>query len=208
MHTDVIDSSFDHKIAVDNYHVNDFDGENGWMAKKYLFEKIRQNPLLLNDPILFSFFEDELNSIIPEFDEVKSKILQDASILSANAGQLFGNHNNLDSLQKELEFADSLNQLFNGSNQAILATVQAIRMQISAIIYESKQLVEDVKQSENEKSDSIQTINSGINSSEVIQANEKLINDIYFRSNSKLIVYRTPMSLCRWKICFSCQSNV
>lgn len=185
MHTDVIDSSFDHKIAVDNYHVNDFDGENGWMAKKYLFEKIRQNPLLLNDPILFSFFEDELNSIIPEFDEVKSKILQDASILSANAGQLFGNHNNLDSLQKELEFADSLNQLFNGSNQAILATVQAIRMQISAIIYESKQLVEDVKQSENEKSDSIQTINSGINSSEVIQANEKMINEIYLNTLAK-----------------------
>ncbi|HNP99396.1 MAG TPA: hypothetical protein PKK99_10090, partial [Bacteroidia bacterium] len=130
----IIDSSFDHLIAGDNYHVNEFDGENGWMAKKYLFEKIRLNPLLLNDPILFSFFSDELNGILPDFDEVKSKILEDASVLSANSSQLFGDHNNLDSLQKELEFADSLNQLFNGSNQAILATAQAIRLQISSIV--------------------------------------------------------------------------
>ncbi|HNP48735.1 MAG TPA: T9SS type A sorting domain-containing protein [Bacteroidia bacterium] len=180
-----IDSSFDHLIATDNYHVNDFDGENGWMARKYLFEKIHQNPLLLNDPILFLFFNDELNSILPDFDEVKNKILEEASVLNANSSQLYGDHNNLDSLQKELELADSLNQIFNGTNQAILATAQAIKMQISSIVSNSKQLIENVKQSENEKSDSIQAINSGINTSETIQANEKLINEIYLATLAK-----------------------
>ncbi len=183
--TGIIDSSFDHLIATDNYHVNEFDGENGWMAKKYLFEKIRLNPLLLNDPILFSFFSDELYGILPDFDEVKNEILENASVLNANSSQLFGDHNNLDSLQKELEFADSLNQLFNGSNQAILATSQAIRLQISSIVSSSKQLVENIKQSEDEKSDSIQTINSGINTNEIIEANEKIINEVYLSTLAK-----------------------
>ncbi|HRH66377.1 MAG TPA: hypothetical protein PLU53_08775 [Bacteroidia bacterium] len=177
--------NLDNMIALGSYHTSEFDSENVWMAKKYLFEKIVSNPLMLNDPIIYSFFIQETATATEEFQEVKAKILSASGVQESHSGQFLGNYKNIDSLQKELEIADSINVSLNGSNAAVLATINLIKQQIASIIAGSNNMVANDKAESELKADSTKLLNSGIDVSEQYKANEKEVNEIYLSTLAK-----------------------
>ena len=50
-------------------------------GKEISFWKNSPKPFIAQWSDFFLFFNDELNSILPDFDEVKNKILEEASVL-------------------------------------------------------------------------------------------------------------------------------
>ncbi|MEO8085550.1 MAG: T9SS type A sorting domain-containing protein [Bacteroidota bacterium] len=170
-------------IASGNYHADEFDEENQWRAEKYLFEKLDNDPSLIDNSTLQDFYDEKSNSPIADFNSIQKDVVAVSDLPSAEAEQLINSSAALEGLQAQLEFFDSL---FTGTGDTtIVDSIDIVKNQIISVTGANTTLIEDISAAQTQQIDDIIQENSGISVTEQYKANEQQVNNIYLNSLAK-----------------------
>ncbi|MBK9275196.1 MAG: right-handed parallel beta-helix repeat-containing protein [Flavobacteriales bacterium] len=179
----------DEKIAGDSLENDPYTEETKWMLKGDLFRKIDDAPELLDSlPLLSDFYADLQGSPTASFKTIDDDQLALYDLNSTVLVQLLANRAQIEEAIALVN--DGLEHLGDSTltpaqRQAILAGLNGYRQNIQNLTEWNDTALQVVADSKAQNADNIQDANAGVAASELIEENEKVVNDIYLATVGK-----------------------
>lgn len=175
-------SELDKLIARDSALVDVFPAEVLRTAQKELYRRLKEKPQLINeDPDVAAFYAEKAQETMGQLTDIdiSGKALNEVD--ASTKGQI-------SSLKTQVEsYRDQISQL-KTTLPAEPTTVQLADFRAAqALLYDAVAgleaqidlLYQTIRSDKNLEADGIKGVNSGINVTEIIQENDKIVNDIY-----------------------------
>ncbi len=179
----------DEKIASDSLENDPYTIETKWILKGDLYKRLDDTPALLDSlPILEDFYDEFQGSARAAFKAIDDDQLLLYDLDSAIVEQLHANRTQVEIL---LELVSAgLEQLGDSAltpvqRQAILISLSGYREDIRDLCIWNSNTLQVATSSKAVSANNVQTTNSGIGSSELIEENQKSVNDIYLATIGK-----------------------
>lgn len=170
-------------IADGTYTTEEFTDESQDLAKQYLFNKLQNDSILLyQDSSFQAFFTAQLSTTINTIQQVKTQVesLNEYDVyfttVIKTADSLLGQ------LNDSLLLLDSLRQLSILNDSILDFSYASLRAQISNVQNTVQQAIQMHRLQQTGVASSAQSINSSINSSKLVEQNEKVIASIYLET--------------------------
>lgn len=181
-------TDLDRGVAENSIENDPYTFESNWMLKKALFSKLTDHPQLLTDSLMAEYYANLQNSLIDQIVEVeKSKEIlfnKDSGEVSTMEQSLVSFNSLIDQLDNQLVQLHDVN-VSGLSNQTVIQNIQSIQNDLFSLIEVSDNL--------NTRHDSLRVIlasdiefeNNQLPTTEVIENNERIVNEIYLNSIGK-----------------------
>ncbi|MEO8088510.1 MAG: T9SS type A sorting domain-containing protein [Bacteroidota bacterium] len=177
--------NLDMMIAGGNYHTDDFEEENEWMAEEYLFQKLFDDPSLITNSVLQDFYNTNSTGRIGSFNNIKQNTASISMLDSIVTDSVINATSTLQYFQQQLEIEDSLLSDSSADSTSIINSIISIKLEIESLSQMSHSVINDVKSSQDILADNAKDDNAAIIASEQYEQNEKSINDIYLGTIAK-----------------------
>lgn len=182
-------TELDERVAADSLENDPYTDESKWMLKGDLYKKLDDHPALRDSlPAMADFYNDLQGSTTAAFKSIDDDQLAlydlDSSVvaqLQANRAQIEG----LMALAKEdmAQLDDST--LTTGQQQALLTSLNGYRQNIATLTAWNTTALQVAGSSKVLSAEGVKAANAGIATTELIEANEKTVNDIYLATIGK-----------------------
>ncbi len=182
----------DEKIASDSLENDPYTEETKLILAGDLYKKLDDAPALLDSlPELDAFYNDLQGSATAAFKAINDDQLALYDMDSAVVAQLHTNRTQIEEAMTLVK--DGLEQLGDSTltpaqRQAILSGISGYRQNISDLSQWNATALQVAASSKELSADNIQAVNTGVGTSELIEANEKAVNDIYLATIGKDVV--------------------
>jgi hypothetical protein len=184
--------SLDDAIATSNLENSPFTEETQWTLKMDLYKKLNDNPDMLNDDqVLSDFYNEMQNELISQFSQINEEQFNlfglDNTVrtnLNENKTALQQNMDLLKQLSQQL-LDDSQGPLSQSEINTIQSTIAGVRQTILDIVSYNKTALDLAANTRTLTAENIESVNSGLVTSETIEANEKAVNNIYLNTIAK-----------------------
>lgn len=158
---------------------NEFTEPSNYIADKFLFEKLKNNPdIMTNNPILQAFYDQELNGSIGLFTELKDDIKTAVQWESVYSIVYSTNRNMIVNYTDTIHDLDSLLEI-DPTNQMLHDRISGLNDQVRSIKTSNEQIMDVMKTIEEYNRSNAETANSTIPVSEDYETNEASVNEIY-----------------------------
>lgn len=190
----------DRMIAADTLQNNPYTDETRWMLKKGLSKKIDDNPAMLSDTLMNQFYTTYQNSTLAELnpiEEAKAALFVTDSIIDTLyqqnhamiAQQLSDEHLQMDLLDIAITYNDT----------ALLAVIiNTLDLKEQAIVDKAEQsdsLAALTNGNRNIAADIVNNTNAALSIGNMIEYNERTVNEIYLTTIAKGIYTFTPLQI-------------
>ncbi len=181
-------TDFDKQLAKDELEFLEYSEEQKWQAKRFLYQKLKENPELIGEDVdVDSFYYAEAGKPIGEFYDIKVAkeemlTVEEAIkiLLNQKEDQINAISQNLKLLEAQLPenpTEDEMNQFF--------VEQQILLDELHIVEVERKAIINDVETQRDADADDTKNDNGFISTSEMYEANEKVVNDIYLSTAAK-----------------------
>lgn len=173
----------DEKIASDSLENNPYTGETKWMLKGDLYKKLDDAPSLLDSlPELDAFYASLQGSTTAAFKAIADDQLALYGLDSTVVAHLQANRTQIEALMALVK--DGMEQLGDetltpAQRQTILGGISGYRQNINNLTIWNATALQVASASKVLTADGVKAANSGLATSELIEANEKAVTDIY-----------------------------
>ncbi|MBL7962776.1 MAG: right-handed parallel beta-helix repeat-containing protein [Flavobacteriales bacterium] len=181
--------SLDEQIASDSLENYPYTEETQWILVGDLYKKLDDTPELLDSiPTLEDFYNDLQGSTTAAFKAINDDQLALYDLDSTVIAQLQANREQIESLIVLVK--DGLEQLGDSTlttaqRQAILASISGYSQSIRDLNEWNTTALQVASASKVLTADGVKAANAGIATSEMIEANEKTVNEIYLATIGK-----------------------
>ena len=179
----------DEKIASDSLENDPYTEETKWMLAADLYKKLDDARALLDSlPMLADFYADHQGSTTAEFKAIDDDQLvlyeQDSNVVV----QLQSNRTQIEGFMAQVK--DGLEQLGDSTltlsqRQAVLTSISGYRQNIQDLSTWNATALQIAASSKVLTADGVKAANTGVATNELIEANEKTVNDIYLSTVGK-----------------------
>lgn len=182
-------TELDVHVANDSLENDPYTNETTWMLKGRLYKKLDENPELLDSlEVVTDFYEELQGSTTADFQQIDDDQLTLYDIDSNVVAQLQADRAQVDSLMALVQ--DGLEELGDSTltavqRQVMLASISAFRQNGRDLSTASATALEGVASSKALSASSVQTANAAVVVSELIERNQKTVNDIYLAAIGK-----------------------
>jgi hypothetical protein len=179
----------DEKIASDSLENDAYTEETQWILKADLYKKLDDSPALLDSLQSLEDFYDELQgSTTAAFKAIDDVRLALYDLDSSVVAQLQANRAQVEGYMALVK--DGLEQLGDSTftlaqRQAILTSVSGYRQNIADLSTWNATALQGASTSKVLTATGVQAANANITTSELIEANERAVNDIYLATIAK-----------------------
>lgn len=167
---------------------NPYTEETRWMLKRSLLEKIEQNPLMLNNSLMNTFYLNALNTALGELKQADDE-KQFLYFIDSVSTDFF--------MQKKIQFEAYRLQMLSETEKlsiaidsgwniaSIISNIEIIHENIAETLTEADSL-QSIKDFERViESDNLKGVYASVASAEMIESNEKIVNSIYLSTIGK-----------------------
>lgn len=179
----------DEKIASDSLENNPYTDETKWMLAADLYKKLDESPALLDSlPELDAFYTTLQVSATAAFKAIADDQLALYGLDSSVVAQLQANRTQIETFMTLVK--DGLEQLGDSTltpaqRQTILGGITGFRQNINNLTAWNATALQVASTSKVLTADGVKAANSGIATSELIEMNEKQVNEIYLATIGK-----------------------
>jgi len=179
----------DEKIASDSLENNPYTDETKWMLAADLYKKLDESPALLDSlPELDAFYTTLQGSATAAFKAIADDQLALYGLDSSVVAQLQANRTQIETFMTLVK--DGLEQLGDSTltpaqRQTILGGITGFRQNINNLTAWNATALQVASTSKVLTADGVKAANSGIATSELIEMNEKQVNEIYLATIGK-----------------------
>jgi hypothetical protein len=189
-------TGLDQKIAADSLANDPYTEETKWMMEGDLYAKLdNDSSLAATDQELADFYADMQGTTAAQFKLINDDYLALFHLDSTVLDYLAQNKAQLEDLMDQLKWAmDSLRDtsLTNAERMALQSTIGGLKQNISSLTALNNQALALADTSRVLTAEGVKTANAAIATSELIEANEKQVNEIYLGTVAKGIDGFTP----------------
>ena len=172
----------DTTIATGNFITTDFEGVTNWLARRYLYGKLAENPALIAPGSLFeSFYNATANSTVGSFAAIEAGMEALYEIPAQTATQVSVNFDTLSVRMEEIGGIDSLLQV--GGYDTALVQQRSVAMQVLQNTETTLDtLMQPVMSQRILDAATLATQNATIATDSVYELNERIVKDIYLNT--------------------------
>lgn len=186
----------DEKIASDSLENDPYTDETKWILKVDLYKKLDESPELQDSlQLLADFYDDLQGSNTAAFKTIDEDQRALYALDSTVAAQLQANRTQIVDYMVLVKYgleqlADST--LTSAQRQGILSGISGYRQSIVDLSVENTTTLEAAANSKVLAADYVQNVNASVSAGELIEENEKMVNDIYLAIVGKDVDSFTP----------------
>ncbi len=179
----------DEKIASDSLENNPYTEETKWMLSADLYNKLDDSPALLDSlPELESFYNQLQGSTTAAFKAIADDQLALYDLDSSVVAQLQANQVQIGALMSLVK--DAMEQLGDSTltppqRQVILVALSGYRQSINSLSAWNASALQLASTTKVLSAEGVKTANANITTSELIEANEKNVNEVYLATVGK-----------------------
>jgi hypothetical protein len=179
----------DEKIAGDSLENDPYTDETKWMLKGALYKKLDDAPALLDSlPLLADFYADLQGSTTAAFKAISDGQLVFYNLDSTVVAQLQENRTQIEGMLGLVKIG--LGQLGDSTltpaqRQAVLTSISGYRENIRDLSTWNATALQVASASKVLTADGVKAANASVTTSELIEANEKVVNEIYLATVGK-----------------------
>jgi len=188
--------SLDEKIATDSLENDPYTDETKWILKGDLYKKLDEHPALLDSlPDLADFYEAMEGSLLAAFKQVDDGQLALYDLDSSVVASLQQNRQQLEDLMALVkagmaQLADT--GLTTAHQQALLATLGGYQQAIHDLAEYNATAMQLAATAKVLTADNVKAVNAGLGTSELIESNQKQVNEVYLSTIAKEVKDFTP----------------
>jgi hypothetical protein len=182
-------TKLDERVAADSLENDPYTDETKWMLAGSLYKKLNENPALLDSLQLMADFYDAVQgSATAAFKAIDDDQLALYDLDSTVVAQLQANRAQIEGLMALVkavmeQLGDST--LTNAQRTAILAGISGYRANIATLGAWNHAALETARTTKVLTSDGVKAANAGIGTTELIESNQKQVNEIYLATVGK-----------------------
>lgn len=202
-------TELDERVAADSLENDPYTEESKWMLKGDLYKKLDDHPALRDSlPVMADFYDDLQGSTTVAFKAIDDDQLALYDLDSTVVAQLQANRAQTEGLLALVK--DGMAQLDDstlttGQQQALLASLNGYRQNIAVLSAWNATALQVATTSKALTADGVKAANAGIATTELIEANEKTVNDIYLATVGKDVdVFTTAQASGLFDIASQC----
>jgi hypothetical protein len=179
----------DVRVATDSLENDPYSDETKWMLKSRLYKKLDETPDLLDSLQVMENLYDELQGVtIADFKQIDDEQSHLFDLDSIVVSQLQENRTEIEGLISLLKYG--LEQLGDSTltqtqRQAILSDINSYRESIRELTELNAAAIQVASVSKSMTADGVKSANAGIATSELIEANQKVVNGVYLATMGK-----------------------
>ncbi len=191
-------TDMDIRIASDSISNDPYTDETLWMLQKSLYYKLDNNSSLLTDSLMNAFYYEMQSTSIPDFkmvDDGKKLLAQNDSLYLATM-QYHSNQIKLNNDLALLQLDNFITGIESGSlNQSALSAIGTYQIGLSNWMQTGDSLVTITETNHISLINPVESSNSQVTATSVIEINEREVNSIYLATIAKGIYTYSPSQI-------------